>query len=91
MLCSQLSRTSGVRWDFLPARFVPEGQFDAVPEAEFVVDDSQVIFDDVFRGSDGICDFPIFESLGNKFDDSLLSLAGYAISVTLFSEHNCLR
>jgi len=91
MLCSQLSRTSGVGWDFLPARFVPEGQFDAVPESEFVVDDSQVIFDDVFGGSDGVGDFSVFESLCDEFDDELFSFARYAVSVTLFSEHNCLR
>jgi hypothetical protein len=91
MLCSQLSRTSGVRWDVLSAGFVPEGQFDPVPEAELGVDDSQVIFDDVFRGSDFIRDFAVLKSLGDEFDDSLLALAGYAVSVTLLSEHNCLR
>jgi len=91
MLCSQLSRTSGVRRDFLSARFVPEGQLDAVPETKFVVDDSQVIFDDVFCGSDFVRDFPVFKSLGDEFNDSLFSLAGYTVSVTLFSEHSCLR
>jgi hypothetical protein len=82
---------SGVRRDFLAARFVPEGQFDPVPESELVIDDSQVVLDDVFRGSDFICDFSVLESLGDEFDDSLLSLAGYTVSVTFFSEHNCLR
>jgi len=80
-----------VRRDFLSVGFVPEGQFDAVPETEFVVDDSQVIFDDVFGGSDGVRDFPVFKSLGHEFDDSLFSLTGYTVSVTLFSEHSCLR
>jgi hypothetical protein len=91
MLCSQLSRTSGVRRDFLSTRFVPEGQFDSVPETEFVIDDSQVVFDDVFGGSNFVCDFSILESLGNEFDDSLFSFAGYTVSVALLSEHICLR
>ena len=81
-MCSQLSRTSGLRWDFLSAGFVPEGQFDPVPEAELVVDDSQVIFDDVFRGSDFIRDFAVLESLGDEFDDLVLSLAWNPVSVT---------
>ena len=91
IFCSQFSRISGVRRDFLPAGFVPEGQFDPVPEPELVVDDSEVVLDDVFCGADGIRDFAVFKSLGNELDDSLLALAGDPISVTLFSEHNCLR
>jgi hypothetical protein len=91
MLCSQVSSTSGVRRDFLLARFVPEGQFDSIPEPEFVVDDSEVIFDDVFGGSDFVRNLSVLESLGDEFDDSLFSFAGYTVSVTLFSEHNCLR
>ena len=91
MFCSQLSRTSGVRRDLLAAGFVPESQLDAVPESELVVDDSEVIFDDVLCGSDFVRDLSIFESLGNELNDSLLSFAGDTISVTLFSEHSCLR
>jgi len=91
MLCSQLSRTSGLRRDLLSSGFIPEGQFDAVPESEFVVDNSEVVFDDVFCGSDFIRDFPVFKPLGDEFDDSLFSLAGDTISVTSFSKHSCLR
>jgi len=91
IFCSQLSSASGVRRDFLSAGFVPEGQFDPVPEPELVIDDSEVIFDDVFCRADGVRDFAVFKSLGDKFDDNPFSLAGYPVSVTLFSEHNCLR
>jgi hypothetical protein len=91
MVCSQVSRTSGVRRDFLAPRFVPEGQLDSIPEAELVVDDSEVILDDVFSGSDFVRDFSVLKPLGDKFDDSLLSLAGYTVSIAFFSEHNCLR
>ena len=80
-----------MRRDLLSARFVPEGKFDTVPEPELVVDDSQVVFDDVFCRPDGVCDFTVLKSLGDKLDDLLFALAGYAVSLTLFSEHNCLR
>jgi hypothetical protein len=91
MLCSQLSRTSGVRRDLLAAGFVPESQLDAVPESELVIDDSEIVFDDVLRGTDGVRDLAVFEPLGDEFDDLMFSLAGDPVSVTLFSEHNCLR
>jgi hypothetical protein len=92
MLCSQLSRTSGVGRDFLPAGFVPEGKLDSVPEPELVVDGAEVILDDVFCRSDGVRDFAVLKSLGDEFDDNPFPLAGYPVSVTLlFSEHNCLR
>jgi hypothetical protein len=80
-----------MRRDLLSARFVPEGQFDPVPEPELVVDNSEVVFDDVLRGPDGVRDFAVLKSLGNELNDSLFTLAGDPISITLFSEHNCLR
>ena len=87
MLRSQCSGTSsGVRRDLLPARFVPKGQFDSVPEAEFVIDDSQVVFNDVLCRPDLVRDFAVFESLGDEFDDSSFSLAGYPVPIPLFSE-----
>src|SRR5881296_1090544 len=82
---------SGVSWGSMLTRFIPEGEFDSVPESELVVDDSKIVFDDVLRGSDFICNFPVFESLSDEFDDTLLSFAGNAFSVALDSEHNCLR
>ena len=91
MLCSQLSSTLGLRRALVPARFVPEGKLDSVPQSEFVVDGSKIVLDDMLRGSDGICDFPILESLRNEFDDAMLSLAGRSIPIPLASIHNCLR
>lgn len=91
MLCSQASRgsSSGCLLEF--SCFVPEGEFDSIPQSELVIDDSEIILDDMFCGSDFIGNFFIFESSGNKFNNSALSLAGYALSVTSFSKHNCLR
>ena len=91
MLCSQASRGSSSSGLLESAGFVPEGQLDSIPESELVVDDSEIVFDDVLCGSNLIGDFFVFKSLGNKFDDSALSLTGYALSVTFFSKHNCLR
>jgi hypothetical protein len=91
MLCSQLSKVSGVGRDLLSPSFVPEGKFDTVPEPELVIDDSQIVFDDVFCCPDGVRDFAVFKPLGDELDDLLFALTGYSVSVTLFSEHNCLR
>ena len=75
-VCSQLSPTSRVGCSFVPSRFVPEREFDPVPESEFVVDDAKVVFDDMLGGADAFCDFPILESLGNEFDNKLFSFTG---------------
>ena len=64
----------------LSAGFVPEGQFDPVPEPELVVDDSQVVLDDVLRGPDSVRDLTVFKPLGDEFDDLMFSLAGNPIS-----------
>jgi hypothetical protein len=91
MLCSQLSRSSGLAGSLMESSFVPEGEFDPVPESELVVNDSKVVFDDVFGGSDVGCDFSVLESLSNECDDALFALIGDALSVTVVSEHSCLR
>jgi len=90
MLRSQLSRSSGVDGLISPA-FVPEGEFDPVPESEFVIDDAKVIFDDVLGGSDFACNLAVFESLGDEFDDALFSFTGNSFTVAFASEHICLR
>src|SRR5713226_1098186 len=91
MLCSQLSSTSGAGWVFVLAGFVPEGKFDSVPEPELVIDDAKVVLDDVLCGSNRLCNFAVLESLSDEFNDTLLSFAGCTLSITLLSEHSCLR
>src|SRR5580698_10639220 len=91
MLRSHFSKALGASRDLVPAGFVPEGKFDPVPESELVIDGSEVIFDDVLCGSDCVCNFAVFESLGDEFDDLLFSFAGASFSIALASEHNCLR
>ena len=80
-----------MRRDLLAAGFVPESQLDAVPESELVVEDTEVVLDDMLRGPDGVRDLAVFEPLGDEFDDLMFPFAGDPVSVTLFSEHNCLR
>jgi hypothetical protein len=91
MLRSQLSSRSGLARIFRPPGFIPEGEFDPVPESELVIDDSEIVFDDMFSGSDCICDFTILESLSDKLDNPLLALTGYSTSVAFLSEHSSLR
>jgi hypothetical protein len=74
-----------------PASFIPEGKFDPVPESEFVVDDSEVILDDVFGGSNLAGDVAILESLGDEFDDAVFAFTGDPVSVAFDCKQSCLR
>jgi hypothetical protein len=77
--------------EFGAASFVPEREFNAVPESEFVIDDPEVVFDDVFRGSDLVGDVAILESLGNEFNDAVFAFTGNTVSVAFGCKHSCLR
>jgi hypothetical protein len=59
---------------FVAARFVPEGEFDPIPESEFVVDDAQVVFYDVLSRTQDFCDFTVLESLSDERNYPPLSL-----------------
>jgi len=74
---------------FMPAGFIPKREFYAVPEPQFVVDGTEIVFDDVFSGPNFVCDFFVFKSLSDKLDDSLLSLTWIGPAVAS-SEHSCL-
>ena len=78
-------------WLFVASCFVPEGQLDSVPESELVIDDSEIVLNNVLRGSNGISDFAVLESLGDEFNNSLFSFTRDALSVPFVCEHNCLR
>ena len=73
------------------SRFIPEGEFNSVPESEFVIDDAKVVLDDVLGGANLVGDVAIFESLGNEFNDSVFPFAGNPASVTIACKHSCLR
>src|SRR5260221_7882311 len=75
----------------MAAGFVPQSQLYAVPEPQFVVDSAEIVFDDVFGGTDLVGDFSILESLGDELDDTLFPLAGTGASAVFSSEHSCLR
>jgi hypothetical protein len=88
---SVVSRHRPVAWAvgyaFVAAGFVPKGDFNPVPEAKFVEDDTQMILYHVLRRADGRGYFAIFESLGNELDDLLLAGAGDAGSVKTARGH----
>src|ERR1700690_4563163 len=75
----------------MAARFIPEREFDPIPQSKFVVDDAQIVFYDMLSRADGFCDFTVFESLGNECNDPLLAFVRNAFSVAIPSKHNCLR
>jgi len=59
---------------FMAPGFIPQSELYAVPEPQFVVDGAEIVFDDVFSGSDFVGDFLVFKSSCDEFDDSLLAL-----------------
>src|SRR5208282_3228292 len=70
---------------------IPQGQFDAVPQPELVIDDPQVVLHDMFSRSDRFGDLTVLQSLCNELDDSLLTFTGDAGSVPFTCRHACLR
>ena len=77
--------------EFETSSFVPEGEFNPVPESELVIDDAKVVLDDVLGGTDLVCNVSVLESLGNEFNDSVFPFAGNPVSVTFACKHSCLR
>jgi hypothetical protein len=75
----------------VPASFVPQGQFDPIPQTKLVINGPQIVLDDVLCRSDGYCHFAVFQSLGDEFDDSPFPFAGDSPSTALPSDHSCLR
>jgi len=73
------------------ARFVPEREFDPIPESKFVVDDAKMVFYDMLRGANDFGDFAILKSLCYEFDDLLLAWTGDAGSVETSRGHRRAR
>jgi len=76
---------------FVPAGFVPEREFDPIPESKFVKDDAKVVFHDILSRADDVGYFSILESLGDELDDLPLAWAGDAGSVEAASGHRLAR
>jgi hypothetical protein len=51
------------------ARFVPQGQLDAVPQSQFVVDQAQIILDYMFGCAQRIGDLPVLAALSDTLND----------------------
>src|SRR6202142_3877725 len=76
---------------FVPAGFVPERKLDPIPESEFVVDETQVVFHHMLGRADHCGDFAVLESPSDEFDDLLLAWAGDAGSVETACGHGRTR
>ena len=74
---------------FVLTRLIPQGQLDAIPQSQFVVDHSQIILDHVLGGPDGIGDLPVLAALGYALNDELFAFAG-STKISCLSIHNCL-
>jgi hypothetical protein len=74
-------------WKLVLARFVPEGEFDPIPQPKFVVDNAQIVFHDMLSRAEDFCDFTVFESLSDEHNYSPLSLVRNTFSVALPLQH----
>ena len=72
-------------------RLVPQREFHPVPQAQFVVDDAQVVLYDVFGRPDGIGHFSVLQAFGNELDDSLFTFTGDTSPIASTCRHACLR
>ena len=72
-------------------RFIPEREFNAIPEPEFVINHTQVILYDMFRGSDGVSYFFVLQAFGNELDDSVFTFIWDTGAIPSICRHTCLR
>jgi hypothetical protein len=77
------SRYSGYKLPLIPARFIPQGEFDPVPKSELVIDHAEIILHHVFRGADGVRYLVVLQSLGYKLDDAVFALTGCTGSIAV--------
>lgn len=73
----------------MTAGFIPQSQFDAVPQAKFVVDQAQVVLHDMLGSAQRICNLAVFAAFGYVLDDDVFAFTGPAVGTRL-SCHNCL-
>ena len=66
------------------ARFIPQCQFDAIPEAELVVDQAQIVLYYMLGGAERIGDFAVLAALGYALNDEVFPFVGAAEAPLLF-------
>ncbi len=86
----QRNQNSGVIDLLILPRDIPKRQFDAVPHAQLVIDQAQVVLHHVLCGPERIGDFPVLAALGDELNDELLTFAG-TTAACCFSNQNFLR
>src|ERR1035438_2668385 len=72
---NRFDKTSGVINPLVLPRFIPQRQFDAVPQSQLVVDQPQIILHHVLGGPQRIGDLPVLAALGYALDDELFAFA----------------
>jgi len=65
----------------MPPGFIPQSELDPVAYANFVIDRTYVVPDNVRADPEFSTDFAVFQSLRNELDDLLLPSADLSCSV----------
>ena len=60
-------------------RFIPQGEFNSIADADLVVDDAEIITDDLLAHSEPVRYFPILKPLGDQLNHVLLTRTRLAI------------
>jgi hypothetical protein len=63
------------QFTFMLPGFVPQSEFDAIADANLVVNETQVVSNDMCANPKFLGDLSIFQTLGDKRNDSSLTLA----------------
>ena len=61
---------------FPAASFVPQGEFNTVPQAKLVVDQAEVVLHYVLGGAERIGDFAVLAAFGYALNDEVFALVG---------------
>src|SRR5258708_1424317 len=72
-------------------RFIPQREFDAIPQSELVVDHSQVVLHDVLGRPDSFRYFLVLQTFGHELDDEVFTLTWDTGAITSICRHACLR
>jgi hypothetical protein len=72
------------------ASFIPEREFDPIPEAQLVINEAEIIFDDVFGGTHGVGNFAVLAAFGYPLNDEVFALVGDVCESGCRCCHSCL-
>ena len=79
----------GLEGLFVPPCLVPQGQFDTVPKAEFVVDHAEIVLHHVFGSTKRAGDFAVLTAFRYALNDVLFTLV-WPAAICCLSNRSCL-